>query len=248
MKRLLPVIIVFCIVFSMSIATVRAEDWLKTGMDLFNSVHNGSEEKAVGFTQNEVVAAFKEALGRGTKQVVGQLGVTDGFNSDPSIHIPLPGELKTVKNILDEIGMSYMVDDLELKLNRAAEAATPQAKDLFLQAISEMTFDDVMNIYNGPKDSATKYFQSKMTPSLKTSMRPIVDQTMAEVGALQSYEAVVGKYQAIPFVPDVKANITDYVLEEGIEGIFYYVAKQEEAIRTDPIKQTSSLLKKVFGN
>lgn len=247
MKRLFALALI--IGLSMSTASVHAADWLKTGVDLFNSVNNSSEEgNAVDFTQNEAAAAFKEALGIGTEQVVSQLGVIDGFNSDPAIHIPLPGELQTVKQFLDKVGMSYMVDDLELRLNRAAEAATPLAADLFLQAISEMTFDDVMKIYNGPKDSATQYFQSKMTPALKTSMRPIVEQTMAEVGAVQSYEAMVGEYQSIPFVPDVKADLTDYVLDEGIEGIFYYVAKEEEAIRTNPVKQTTSLLKKVFGN
>ncbi len=248
MKQLHCIAIAICLFLSMPTVTVYAEDWLKTGVDLFNSVNNSSDGKVVDFTQSEAAAAFKEALGSGTKSVVSQLGVTDGFYNDPSIHIPLPDELKTVQSILNEIGMSYMVDDLELKLNRAAEAATPLASDLFLQAISEMTFDDVMNIYNGPKDSATRYFQSKMTPSLKTSMRPIVEQSMAEVGAVQSYETVVGEYQSIPFVPDVKANLTDYVLDEGIEGIFYYVAKEEEAIRTNPVKQTTSLLKKVFGN
>lgn len=246
MKNLLSVILAVCIHLSIMGTGVHAAGWLDTGLDILQSVNKGTGGTN-DFTAGEAAAAFKEALGIGTKHVVNQLGVTDGFNNDPAIHIPLPGELKTVKNILDRIGMSYMVDDLELKLNRAAETATPLAKDLFLQAIREMTFEDVMNIYNGPKDSATRYFQSKMTPSLMQSMRPIVDRSMSEVGAVQSYDAMVGQYRSVPFVPDVKANLTDYVLEKGIEGIFYYVAQEEEAIRTNPMKQTTSLLKKVFG-
>ncbi|PIE03275.1 MAG: hypothetical protein CSA81_02915 [Acidobacteria bacterium] len=249
MKKLCKGIAISILAICLSGNIVNAEGWLKTGMDIFNSVNNNSSSSqgTSGFTTGEVASAFKEALGIGTQHVVGQLGATDGFNSDPAIHIPLPEKLQSVKKILDKIGMSYMVDDLELKLNRAAEQATPMARELFLQAISEMTFEDVMSIYNGPKDSATRYFQSKMTPSLQSSMRPIVDDAMSEVGAVQSYDAVIGKYRSVPFVPDVKANLTDHVLEKGIEGIFYYVAKEEEAIRTNPLKQTTSLLKKVFG-
>ena len=144
--------------------------------------------------------------------------------------------------------MSPLLDDLELKLNRAAEVATPKAKALFGEAISEMTFEDVMNIYNGPEDSATRYFQDKMTPPLATEMQPIVEQSLAEVGAVQAYENVMGEYRSIPFVPDVKADLTTYVVEKGMDGIFYYMAKEEAAIRQNPAKQTTELLQKVFGS
>jgi len=171
----------------------------------------------------------------------------DGFNTDPSIHIPLPEELYTIKVLLSKIGMSQLADDLELKLNRAAEAATPKAKDIFFQAITDMTFEDIKNIYEGPENSATKYFQSRMSPFLKQEMQPIVENALSQVGAIQSYDNVISQYKTLPFVPDLKANLTEHVIQKGMNGIFHYIAKEEASIRKDPLKQTTTLLKKVFG-
>jgi len=178
---------------------------------------------------------------------VAQLGQTDGFNADSAIRIPLPEQLGSVKSALSKIGLSQSLDDLELKLNRAAENASPKAKALFWDAITAMTFEDIQAIYNGPEDSATQYFKDKTTPALTQEMQPIVTDSLAQVGAIQSYDRAMGQYQALPFVPDVKADLTAYVIEKSLDGIFYYVAKEEAAIRQDPIRQTSDLLKRVFG-
>jgi hypothetical protein len=223
--------------------------WLDKGTGILDTLRTGSGEKPAGVRPSnaEIGNAFKDALSIGTQNVVSKLGTTDGFNADPSIHIPLPGELQTVKTMLAKVGMSQSVDDLELRLNRAAEAATPKAKALFLQAIREMSFDDVRKIYEGPEDSATRYFKRKMTPSLKKEMKPIVEDSLSQVGAIQSYDAVMGQYKAMPFVPDVKANLTEHVLEKGMDGIFHYIAKEEASIRKDPLKQTTALLQRVFG-
>ena len=176
-----------------------------------------------------------------------QLGRADGFNADSAIHIPLPKQLETVKSVLSKIGMSQSIDDLELKLNRAAEAATPKAKALFWDAITSMTFEDVQTIYKGPKDSATQYFKGKMTPALTQEMQPIVTDSLSQVGAIQTYDQVMGKYRELPLVPDIKADLTAYVLGKSLDGIFYYVAKEEAAIRENPLRQTTDLLKQVFG-
>src|SRR5690606_14105065 len=137
-------------------------------------------------------------------------GVEDGFNKDPAVHIPLPEKLETVKKALATVGMSGMVDDLELRLNRAAEVATPRAKAIFVDAINQMTFDDVMKIYKGPEDSATRYFESKMTPALRNEMQPIVEDSLSQVGAIQSYEKAIERYRDLPFMPDVKADLSDH--------------------------------------
>lgn len=249
MKNHAPIVFLALLVLACQPSQAWAEgSWLDTGAEVLNALSAGSEGKTGAQpSTSEIGNAFKNALSIGTKNVVGQLGAKDGFNADPSIHIPLPGELQTVKTMLARVGMSQSVDDLELRLNRAAEAATPKAKALFLQAIKEMTFEDVRKIYAGPEDSATRYFQSKMTPALKREMQPIVEKSLSQVGAIQSYDAVMGQYKALPFVPDVKANLTDHVLQKGMDGIFYYIAKEEAAIRRDPAKQTTALLKKVFG-
>ena len=248
MKNNLTIIGMVMAVFIGSSGQAYAEgSWWDKGADIFKSLTKKSEKIAVAEpSYAEIGAAFKQALSIASENVVTQLGVNDGFNTDPSIHIPIPDGLTKVKKILSKVGMSDSVDDLELKLNRAAESATPKAKALFLQAINDMSFDDIKQIYQGPEDSATKYFQKKMSPSLIKEMQPIVDSTLSEVGAIQAYDTVIGQYKKLPFVPDVKADLTGYVLEKGMDGIFFYMAIEEAAIRKDPVKQTTELLKKVF--
>jgi hypothetical protein len=195
----------------------------------------------------EIADGLREALRVGTERVVGQVGARDGYNADPTIHIPLPGTLKDVQSVLQRFGMAGLADDLELRLNRAAEAAAPEAKALFWQAIGEMTLEDVEGIYKGPDDSATRYFQGKMTPPLAERMVPVVNDSLAEVGAIRSYDEMMGQYKAVPFVPDVKANLTEYVVEKAMDGLFHYVAQEEAAIRNNPAKRTTELLQRVFG-
>ena len=196
---------------------------------------------------DEMQQAFKEALSKGSETVVNQLSLKDGFNSDPKIHIPLPDSLKTVQSTLKNIGMSSLMDDLEVKLNRAAEAATPQAKALFLNAIKDINFKDIQTIYDGPKDSATQYLRTKTSGDLKTKMAPIIEQSLNEVGAINAYNKAIANYKNLPFVPDVKANLLDHVVQKGMDGMFFYLAQEEASIRKDPIKQSTELLKKVFG-
>ncbi len=200
-----------------------------------------------GLTDREIGDGLIEALRIGTERVVGQVGARDGYNLDTDIHIPLPGALEDAQKVLKTIGMSSLADDLELRLNRAAEAAAPEAKELFWQAIGEMTLDDVRRIYDGPDDAATRYFQDKMTPPLADRMQPVVDRSLADVGAIKSYDAMMNQYESVPFVPDVKADLTRYVVGKAMDGIFYYVAKEEAAIRNNPAARTTELLRKVFG-
>ncbi len=202
---------------------------------------------AADLTAAEIGEGLREALRVGTERVVGQLGQTDGFNADPDIHIPLPDTLQRVQTALQAVGMSDLADDLELRLNRAAEAATPQAKKLFWDAISEMTLEDAEAIYDGPDDAATRYFQDKMTDPLSDAMRPVIDESLAEVGAIASYDRMMGEYRSIPFVPDAKADLTDYALGEALDGLFTYIAREEAAIRAEPAARTTEILQRVFG-
>jgi hypothetical protein len=196
----------------------------------------------------EIGGGLKDALKVGTERVVGALGRTDGFNASTDVHIPLPGALATVKNALSRVGAGGIAEDLELRLNRSAEAAVPRAKQLFWDAIQQMTLDDARKIYDGPKDAATQYFRGKMSAPLATSMRPIVDDELARAGAIQTYDGMMGQYRSIPFVPDAKADLTQYVLEKAIDGIFLYLGREEAAIRDDPAKRSTALLQRVFGS
>ncbi len=200
-----------------------------------------------GLSQDQIAAGLKEALRVGSDTVVGKLGRRDGFNKDGFAHIYLPQDLAKVQKTLKKIGFSHYLDDLELKLNRAAEKATPRAKQLFVGAIKQMSWGDVKQIYNGPDDAATQYFQNKMTAPLKKDMQPVISKALSEVGVVQSYERVMQKYHSIPFVPDVRADLTNYAMDKTLNAVFHYLAKEEAAIRHDPVKRTTELLRKVFG-
>lgn len=228
-------------------STIAQIDWLKAGKDLLGTVSKPTQERTSTLSSADISSGLKEALRVGTETVVGQLGQADGFNADQAVHIPLPESLQKVKSALSAIGMASMMDDLELKLNRAAEQATPPAKKLFWTAIEEMTLEDIKGIYNGPDDAATRYFQGKMSAPLAEEMQPIVDQALSQVGAIQAYDAVMSQYATLPFMPKIKANLQDHVIEKGMQGIFYYLAKEEAAIRKDPVKRTTEILQTVFG-
>jgi hypothetical protein len=234
------------IVLVTTIGTVTAQaDWLQKGKEMLNSA-GGSSTVSSALSNEDVVAGLKEALSVGTEKVVTQLGAPGGFSDDPAIRIPLPESLQTVKSTLDKVGMGSMMDDLDLRVNKAAEAAMPKTKQLFINAISEMNLKDAKGILGGPENAATQYFQQKMTPDLKKEMRPVVDSSLAEVGAIQSYDNVMEKYKSIPFVPNVNADLSDYVVGKASDGLFHYLALEEASIRKDPTKRTTDLLKKVF--
>ncbi|MGV1098988.1 DUF4197 domain-containing protein [Thiovibrio sp. JS02] len=246
-KAIVAIIVAAAMLFALRPERLHAEtNWRETGYDILNAV-TGQQKTRQGLSSQEIGAGLKEALKVGTENVVRQLGAVDGFNNDAKVHIPLPQEFATVKAVLARVGMGGMAEDLELRLNRAAEAATPKAKELLWQAIKEMSIDDVKAIYDGPNDAATRYFQGRMSPALAKAMEPVVDRSLGEAGAIQAYERMMGQYKSLPFVPDIKADLSRHVLEKGMAGIFYYLAKEEAAIRQNPAKRTTELLQRVFG-
>ena len=227
-------------------------DLLKRGQDALKSIQGdgqGSRSSSTSgaLSEREIGGGLREALTVGVRTVISQLGAADGYNADPRIHVPLPKSLETVQKTLSRIGMADLVDDLELRLNRAAEKAAPEAREVFGQAIREMTFDDVQMIYNGPDDAATRFLERTMSDPLAQRMRPIVKSSLSEVGAVRAYDNAIGQYKAIPFVPDAKADLTEHVLERALQGLFLYLAEEEAAIRQNPAKRTTELLQRVFG-
>jgi len=210
------------------------------------SLPKSSKRSLSPLSNSDVVAGLKDALRVGSKHVVSQLSKKNGFNGDSKIHIPLPNSMKRVKSALSAVGMGGMMDDLELRLNRAAEVATPKAKRIFGNAIRRMTIRDAKLILGGADDAATQYFRRKMSKPLLNEMKPVVDHALAQSGAVQAYDRVMGKYQSLPFMPDVKADLSQHVLNLALSGVFYYMAEEEAAIRKNPVKRTTALLKKVF--
>ncbi len=227
--------------------SVHAQGFFDKGKEMLKGFGVQTPGTAEALSTGDIASGLKEALRIGSERVVGTLGASDGFNKSADVHIPLPETLRNVQSMLNRVGMGALGNDLELRLNRAAEAAVPKAKTLFGNAITAMTIDDAKKILNGPRDSATQYFKSKMSSPLAGEMKPIVDQQLSEVGAIASYDRMIGQYKSLPFVPDAKANLTDYVLDKAIGGVFLYLGREEAAIRENPAKRTTELLKKVFG-
>lgn len=207
----------------------------------------GSTGIASVLSNDEVIAGLKEALRVGTERVVGQIGATDGFNADPAIHIPLPPSLQKVQSTLKKVGLSSLADDVELRLNRAAEEAAPKTKELVWKAINEMTLEDAQKIYDGPKDAATQYFRRVASGDLATVIKPVVDNALNDAGAVQAYDSLVGQYANIPFMPDIKGDLSQHAVDLTMQGLFHYLAQEEAAIRENPVKRTTEILQKVFG-
>ena len=212
------------------------------------SADGGGAAAAVGgLGVGEVARGLIEALKVGSARVVDLVGRRDGYFADSEIHIPLPDYLARAQSVLAATGLGALGEDLELRLNRAAETAAPEARQVFLDAIAAMTLDDAMAIYDGPDDAATRYFERVMSPDLVTRMRPIIDGAMAETGVARAYDSMVGPYQAMPLMPDLKGDISDYALEMTLKGLFHKLAAEEAAIRHNPAARSTELLQRVFG-
>lgn len=229
-----------------------AIDWLQQAEGVLGQLNQGQNnstgQTVVGnLSQSDMVKGLKEALRVGTGRVVTQLSRKNGFEQDRSIHIPLPQQLNKVRSALATIGMAESLDDLELKINRAAEQATPKAKQIFLQAIRKMTLKDANRILRGPNDAATRYFERKMSPELRSTIRPLIQRSLNQVGAVRSYDRVMANYRNIPMMPDVKADLNRHVVNGALKGVFHYLAQEEAAIRKNPARRSTEILQRVFG-
>ncbi|MFQ5792898.1 MAG: DUF4197 domain-containing protein, partial [Acidobacteriota bacterium] len=170
-----------------------------------------------------------------------------GYFRNQAIKILMPEQLQTLEQGLRVVGYGPQVDEFVLSMNRAAERAAPAAKRIFWDAIGEMTFDDARKILDGGDTAATDYFKAKTSDELAAAFRPVVDQTMNEVGVTRQYKELVGRYEAIPFVKRVTFDVDEYVVTKALDGLFYVVGEEERKIRTDPAARVTDLLKEVFA-
>ena len=221
--------------------TVTAAGWWER---LRNGVKGGNATDVLSNT--DITAGLKEALNVGADRAVSLLAVEDGFFGNPDVKIPLPSKLTGVRKALGKLGFGETFDELELQMNRAAEAAAPQAKELFVGAIKDLTLDDVQGIYKGGDDAATTYLRTKTATPLAEKMTPIIDGSLANVGAANTFSNIMGRYNKLPFVPKVETSLTGHVVNAGLDGIFLMLGREEAAIRQDPLKRSTDLLRKVF--
>lgn len=200
-----------------------------------------------GLSDAKIGEGLKEALKVGTEKTVSFTGKTDGFFLNQAIKILMPEKLRTLEKGLRTVGYGPQVDEFVLSMNRAAERAAPFAKQIFWDAIGEMTFEDVRKIYSGNETAATEYFKGKTSDKLTVIFKPIVDRAMNEVGVTRQYKELVGRYEAIPFVKKETFDIDQYVVTKALGGLFHVLGEEEKKIRTNPAARTTDLLKEVFG-
>lgn len=194
----------------------------------------------------DVEQGLREALVTGAGRAVGRLGVTDGFWLNRDLNIRLPENLARTEKALRALGQGKMVDEFHLSLNRAAEAAVPQALPIFRNAILAMSLDDARRILQGPPTAATDYFREKTLPALTTRFRPVVVRATNSVGATRRYKELVAKVER--YVPNFQAQDLDaYVTERALAGLFRTLGDEEMRIRHDPAARTTELMQQVFG-
>jgi hypothetical protein len=208
----------------------------------------GGGEKGSGLSDVKIGSGLKEALKIGTENAVGFTGKQDGFFLNQAIKILMPEKLRTFEKGLRAVGYGPQVDELVLSMNRSAEKATPFAKQIFWDAIGEMTFDDVKKILSGNDTAATDYFKGKTTSKLTDVFKPIVSSAMNEVGVTRQYKELVGRYESIPFVKKESFDLDHYVVTKALDGLFHMVGEEETKIRKNPTARTTDLLKEVFGS
>jgi len=203
---------------------------------------------ALGLSETDAAAGVRAALERGATSAVGLLGKTDGFLGNPKVKIPLPGFLEDAGKLLKTIGQQKRVDELVTAMNRAAEAAVPEAKTLLVSAVKSMSVEDAKGIITGGDNSVTQFFAGKTREPLGVKFLPIVTKATEKVSLASKYNAVAGKAAGMGLVKKDDANVEQYVTGKTLDGLYLMIGEEEKKIRQNPVATGSAILKKVFGS
>ena len=198
-------------------------------------------------TTTEMGLGIKQALELGTSRGADLLSAKDGFLGNLAVKIFFPPEAEKVEKTLRSIGLGSLADNVILSINRAAEDAAKEAKPIFLSAIKQMTIADATNILFGEKNAATEYFKRVTTAQLMEKFRPVISNSLNKVGATKYWGDAANQYNKIPLVKPISTDLSNYVAQKAIEGMFIQVAQQELLIRDNLNARTTTLLQKVFG-
>ena len=238
MRSLFLMLVLACI--STLPASAQLDDILKKAGDALEHRDTSS------LSDDKITAGLKQALQLSTGKAVALTGRPDGFLKNEAIRIALPPRLQTIGNGMRLLGMGSTVDSLEVGMNRAAEQATPQAKQIFLAALRKMTFDDARHILTGNSTAATDYFKRTSSADLTKAFTPIVHASLQKVGVVKQYNDFVGKAPGGSALAK-EFDLDNYVVGKTLDGLFYMLGQEETKIRKDPAAQTTALLKEVFG-
>lgn len=226
-------------------------DWLDFAKETVNKVseNGGSDMAQSALSNSDVVSGLKEALAKGVKSAITSLGTSGGFSDNSAVKIALPDSLTSIATAARTMGQGQYVDSLESTMNVAAEKAVPEAADILSNAISEMSVTDAMSILNGPDDAATQYFRKVSEASLTERFKPIVSQATDSSGVTSSYKDLTSNATSLlgGVMDSSPLDLDQYVTNKSLDGLFQYIAKEEQSIRSNPAARSTELLKKVFG-
>jgi uncharacterized protein DUF4197 len=240
-SALVPKISAAVLVFA---AAVLAGAWIGSPS---SATASSSSAAAASLDPRTAADGLKEALGVGTGRSVDLLGRPDGYLKNLDVRIPMPEKLHVVDRGLRTVGRSDLVEEFVTSMNRAAEAAAPLARSVFLDTIKQMTFQDAMTIVRGRDHEATDYLRANAGPRLDALFRPIVAQQLDHVGATRSFDSMMGRASTLPVVGRSAFDLDAYVTGKALGGLFLMIGREEERIRKDPVARTTDLLKTVFG-
>jgi hypothetical protein len=198
-------------------------------------------------TNKDAGGGLKEALTQGAGKAVAALGRTDGFLGNPKVKIPLPESLQQVEGMMRTFGLGKQADELVTAMNRAAEAAVPEAKALLVDSVKKMSVQDAKGILTGGDDAATQYFGRTTSGPLAEKFRPIVKKAIAKVKLAEKYDEFAGKAARFGLVKEADAHLDGYVTQKALDGLYLMIAEEEKAIRKDPAAAAGRLARKVFG-
>jgi hypothetical protein len=198
-------------------------------------------------SNTEASGGLKEALIQGAGKAVAKLGAVDGFYGNEQVKIPLPDSMKRAEKVMRMFGMGKQADELVLKMNRAAEAAVPEAKALLVDSVKKMTLADAKSVLMGGDDAATQYFKKTTSGPMAEKFLPIVKKATESVKLAQQYNKFAEMGSQYGLVKKDQANLEQYVTQKTLDGVYLMMAQEEKAIRKDPVGQASGLIKKVFG-
>ncbi len=208
---------------------------------------SGATPALGALSNSQVGQGLKAALARGVDVAVSTLGRRDGFWGSPKWRIPLPPALQQASSLMRMAGMGAQVDSLHLAINRAAEAAVPQARGLLVQAVRRMTLADAKGILSGGPHSATDYFRAQTQTQLEGSFEPIVHQATARIGLARTYDRYAAQAARFGLVKQDQASVDQYVTRQALARLYQAIGDEEQAIRADPAAAGSALIQKVFG-
>jgi hypothetical protein len=198
---------------------------------------------------DDIVAGLKEALVVGSQKGSNLLAQPNGFFANAAVKILLPPEAQKVEKTLRSVGLGKQVDDAILSMNRAAEDACKSAAPIFADAIKGMSFQDALGILKGSDTAATAYLRNRTTSPLTEAFRPVIESSLQKVDATKYWNTLITSYNKIPLIKEkLNPDLSAYVTERALSGIFFQVAQEEKSIRKDPLARTSDILKKVFGS